>query len=275
MRLLAEPQVCSSSGHIGCGSRFCILDSENAYEALSGPEAELFKRFLRWNRAEHGLTFPQAGEDIVESLAILYCGLGVDFTKKKEVVEMLRSLPSLTKGGQIVYNSIVKFFLWISSNCSKYVGCEDKFAAYLDERYALYSKQVEKYIAADKAAVVDTTERGLASLDHLISSGVLLAEDYKRIEQTVLQTLVLKIVNTLMQLKAKALAIKITEAKKRPTPFCCALTGPPGSGKTVLSRIIATTVVKDKLNGDDVALQRFNEKPTDIVTGKQIGRAHV
>lgn len=213
------------------------------------------------------LNKPQdGGHDIVSVLATFYCAIGVNSSKHSDIVQMLRNIPSVEKGGQLLYNSIVKIFVWMSENVTRYIGVSNPVPSLLDTRYAAFVLRAERYIAADKSATTDTTDRGIDSLQNLIDQGTLLAEDFGRLEQTVLKQLVVSVVSSLMKLKAKALSARVTEPRNRPEPVCIALIGKPGHGKSTVANLLAQTFCRHVLRDDPESLIRFKEKPTDYIS---------
>lgn len=208
----------------------------------------------------------QDAADIVEVVAALYCATGVDYTKKKELVQMLKDIPNVSKGGQALYNAIFKVVYWIAENSTQYTGMPNPIARLCDDQFADWMSACSKYVSEEKASVVDTTDIGIKELEAVLQKGINLATLYKANSQLVLHQLVMKAVVELQKVHSKALATRIMEPKKRPVPVCCAFVGPPGTGKTMAADAIAKIVVMHHLKNSPELLKRFAEKESDFIT---------
>jgi hypothetical protein len=199
----------------------------------------------------------QGAEDVIPLLASLYCGLGVDVSKKSEIMASLKAIPSVTKGAEIFYNSILRFVLFLSKNVSAYFGMDDVCAEAVNSQYSDWIKAADVFISADKSATVDTTEKGEMELQSVIDSGVVLAQTFQDLDQKVLGSLMHKAILSLQNVMAKLKATRVTEPRNRPEPICVVLAGLPGQGKTIAARMIAHSLIRYELREYPIQLAEF------------------
>lgn len=207
----------------------------------------------------------QAGLDVITLTAALYCMIGVDPTKKMDVIKALKAIPGVAAGAEAVVQAIKNFFMTIASRAAAYLGMEPAFASILSAQYGEWLSETEKYVAKDKALTLTVNDITRADLASHIEAGTTLAFAFEHNNQKTACVLITAHLRVLENVLNKLDALFITRPIARVEPVSCLIMGTPGSGKTLFTEILSDCLARYELRDSQALLKEYETSPLSFI----------
>ena len=251
---------------------FCMSDEEEAamLAHLNGSTPEQQRsagKFLRQTVDDLFGTSSdnQLGGDIITITSAIYCMIGVDYTKRGEVVKALKSITGVAGGAEKFIDAVRNFFATIALNTSAWFGLQATFANALSDEYANWLATAEVYMAKEKTMTLQISQTAIEDLRSHIEHGTVLAMSFEKAGQKTVAHLMSQHLKNLELVLVKVQAGMISMPKERVEPTSLFIAGAPGSGKTLFADMLAEALCRYKLKDHPALLHEFEENPRAFI----------